>query len=432
MVRNVPVDLSDVVVEAIMPDGAIVAGEGQENGQFEIEGVPQGDYVLRIGPRYIATGARRFDLSVSTLGREGIGRINEHTLTTLSISGLTPWADGHTVELFSPSGGYSYIDALGALSSDPSIGATSYTGQFDAFLGQSTGEASSDLGDVLYATQVGARLSGANEIREVLAGASVDDGVELLSGQVSTISATLAPVSQTRTLNVVWNSDAYQEAMTAVGPSDPSSITTQLRLVATPTDPTYGLVTAFPTLAAATIVETGEVALQARFDSPFPSHWEEIEIDELAAVVELSPEDGDIVVRAGATSFAGRFEAGASPVVGPVGELTIDGQDATAALTAVGESPVVAWATPEIGTTDGYEVSVISLDGAGGPIAVLYTTETSIAIPAGLLESGKSSNNRYAVLVRSRSMPGVDLTLEPFAQTVPSAFAEFVSAPFSP
>jgi len=216
--------------------------------------------------------------------------------------------------------------------------------------------------------------------------------------------------------------------MSEIGPSAPSDITTNVRLVVTPTDPTYGAITAFPTLAAATISGTDVVSLTANFGSPFPSHWNELEIDELSATVDLGQSQGMVTLRAGAATFPGRLAAGASPLISPPDGPTISGQPALDTLEAVGETPVIAWDAPILGGANAYEVDVVELSPEAGVVASLYTADTSITLPDGVLKSG----GVYFFVLRSRSTPSLDLAENPLAKTIPSAFAELASAPFSP
>ncbi len=427
-VRKLPIDLTDVTIEAIMPNGERVEGAGETNGTFEILEVPKGPYTLRIGDRYFVTEVRRFDLSINVLGREDIQRVSVHTPISLSLAELSPWQAGDTVELFSASGGFAYVDAFGPLSGQPDPGSTNFTGLIDALLAQSSGEVSSAKGDVLHVSQVRERTVDDAVIREAVTGTTITEGIDIESGESSSIAGTLAPVVTSRQLPISLDAPAYTAAMSAVGPTTPTEITTRVRVVATPTDIKYGIVTAFPTLVSATISSDAVVEVVANVGSPFPTHWEELEVDELSAMVEIDPEAGSVLVHAGAVSLPGRLTNGANPLLGPASQVQIAGKNAAEPIENSGASPMITWVAPTVGGADGYEVDLIQIAPTVALKASLYTTDTSLAIPAEILETGSS----YYLVVRSRSTPTIDLALEPLAAGVPSAFAEYATAPFTP
>jgi hypothetical protein len=72
-----------------------------------------------------------------------------------------------------------------------------------------------------------------------------------------------------------------------------------------------------------------------------------------------------------------------------------DGGSAFSDRGGVGTTPLLRWTAPAIGTPAGYVVRVIRLDNVGGAtrgtfVGAIATTATSLRLPPGLLEHGKT------------------------------------------
>jgi hypothetical protein len=83
-----------------------------------------------------------------------------------------------------------------------------------------------------------------------------------------------------------------------------------------------------------------------------------------------------------------------APLVGPVTSIKINGNDFFQPQPGAGAEPTVSWNLPAVGTPDGYSLNIIQLknDGFGDTIQgsqySIYTTQTSVTVPPGILQSG--------------------------------------------
>ena len=82
-----------------------------------------------------------------------------------------------------------------------------------------------------------------------------------------------------------------------------------------------------------------------------------------------------------------------APLVGPASSIKINGQDFFQDQPNAGAQPVVSWNPPSVGAPDGYTLNIIQLTKLHtftntGNIYTIYTTQNSITVPAGILQSG--------------------------------------------
>ncbi len=83
------------------------------------------------------------------------------------------------------------------------------------------------------------------------------------------------------------------------------------------------------------------------------------------------------------------------PTLTPVRAITLNGADASQALTGVGLTPLVAWSAPAVGTPSRYTVTVTQFYVSGvttlGTVVGSFTTrDLSLRLPPGVLSSGKT------------------------------------------
>ena len=430
-VREIPLDLSTTPIEALILSNdskfTRYPGEGTTEGLFTIFDVPkQKTYLLRVGSLYIQSAKRRLDLGFARLGRQDAKPIVEHTPVSTSLLNLVPWNTGHRIEMFAPNAGLSF---LGALLNNPPPGATTHTGTVDFFLAQSPRELDSADGDVLYVSQVASRDQGPDTITEVVSAAVIDNNLDVENGGGQLIDASMTSLAGSKKFEVSWDPAAFVDLFSSMGPGTATTTQSGSRLVASPADPSWGVLTAYPTLAGARIESTSAVTLSASFESPFPSHWHQYEVDTLNAIFDLRG-DGTLfaTARAQTVSEPGRVSQGATPRLSAPAMPTLDDMSMSTTLINVGMTPLVAWQPPTLGSADGYEIRIEELSPGNRIAATFYTTDTSLVLPDGVLKK----DGLYIAILAARSTPGLDQSFSPLRQTIPSARAEYVSAPFSP
>jgi hypothetical protein len=123
-----------------------------------------------------------------------------------------------------------------------------------------------------------------------------------------------------------------------------------------------------------------------------------------------------------------------TPTLGPVRFVQYeDGGSAFTPRSGVGTTPLLKWTAPAIGTPTGYVVRVARLDNVGGAtrgsfISAIATTATSLRLPPGLLEAGKT----YFASIDARQGTG-NLVAAPLRKLGwPRASSRVVTADFSP
>jgi hypothetical protein len=132
----IPVDLSTVPVQATLPDGTVLLGNGSSDGTFAVAAVPEGPYTLQVGARQHATSATSVDLSTDFVGRPDVVRTTMPTSITLNLTNLDPWVsgDGDVLEPISANADawYEFIEDAVPITD----GATSLSGYtFDSTMG---------------------------------------------------------------------------------------------------------------------------------------------------------------------------------------------------------------------------------------------------------------------------------------------------------
>lgn len=104
----IPQDFAATPAEALVLDGAgnlvsipAIPGSGAALGTFTIEGVPNGEYVLHSGNRYLVTATNAPDLGASRGGRSTITALADRSAKIGLHLTLAPWHAGGLLELFS-------------------------------------------------------------------------------------------------------------------------------------------------------------------------------------------------------------------------------------------------------------------------------------------------------------------------------------------
>ena len=113
------------------------------------------------------------------------------------------------------------------------------------------------------------------------------------------------------------------------------------------------------------------------------------------------------------------------PIVSPVRDLVIDGQEAYTDGMAVTTTPTVSWTPPIVGPPDGYIV-IVAPD--SGPHTSFVTTGTTVTFPTGVLVSGQP----HTVMVLSAVRGGARVDQRPFASDLPFGLAPALSGVFTP
>ena len=115
------------------------------------------------------------------------------------------------------------------------------------------------------------------------------------------------------------------------------------------------------------------------------------------------------------------------PLVGPATAIKINGNDFFQPQPSAGTQPLVSWSAPLVGTPDGYSLNITQLTLQGlstlpGNQYTIYTTQTSITVPPGLLHTG------YAYVFQLQTFKGnSNVEKAPQFATFPWGYADAFS-----
>jgi len=451
---DAPEDLSSKYdqVAALVPeaDGSIttIDGIGMEDGTCTIPQVPAGYYWLQQTTGYSRTlfwtNSSNFDLGINGIGRPWSG---EEVNTTLEfdLTGLYPVSDTGTVTTTSnelvvaipnrslSSWGFS-LDSTGNTEPAPAPGTTTFSGS----------EAVQVLppdpskGDAAYLYQMApvasAGLPG-GWYGEALATALALPNFTVNAGGNTAIGGAM---SQSNAAAVNFNIDGPSWVNNLAGPENPPSSIIEFSASVQPflTDSDSGsgieLITLdaySPSTPPVNIFQNFSATVD--YDNPFPRSW--------PMVYEVW---ADVVFGTGtwANNYSSyrttRLPTSFTPQIGPVRNATVNGANLESPpAIANADTPVIlSWLPPTGHAPDMYDVAVYVLGTSGiGPVAKadailveLVTPQTSVTIPAGLLESG----NTYYVSIGTLFGAGFSAA-SPYRRGFPNAYTSIASGLFA-
>jgi hypothetical protein len=191
------------------------------------------------------------------------------------------------------------------------------------------------------------------------------------------------------------------------------------------------------------MVLVGDHAYTYSFGNPFTDGQEFA-----SAVVSFTKSVRTLLPEGTSESLRGTFSVSAPlaevtgkpivPTVGPVQNIQVAGKDTPydQITTGVGETPMITWTAPSLGTPTRYRVTVIDLtdvmDMNGGlslrrTVAHIYVKTPNVAIPAGVLQAGKHYYIQVMATVRDN-----DDFAAPFTNTERNASATMFTGVITP
>lgn len=396
-----------VAAIAIDADGDSEEFEGElhGDGSFDIPGVPEGGYYLRLSAldasgdsgfrgTFYWTSERALELGVTVPERpDAIQSTSSSTEITFDIAGLNPWQSDDGVWFYA-TGAY-----LSSRLSDQTLleEGTTELGSVklgaDVLVGANLIDGSK--GDRAYITQLTSR--GTESFRySSVAKALKAEPFTMTDGGAAAVSGSLEDVPQ-QTISIDWKQSRFEDAANTPALSGFVSLIIQHALHRS------------RLLEALNMPQV--VAADVTFGNPYPSEWE------LYAFLDAqftSDEPGDsrrIIFRC-ATPISGAGPLVLAPEVSTVTNIT---------LNKTGSSPILSWTAPSADGPVHYRISVQRDDMT---VALIYTSETSAAIPDILAPSAPEYEFRV------RAIRGaLDLTTRGVSS--PTCYAEAPSDRFS-
>lgn len=388
-----------VIIAAIaqQPDSTWKTYNGsiKADGMIEIPGVPDGGYYLKVEPQggvpaFYFTTERVLELGQTFGGRPDVTEITSSTDILFTVSGLSPWQNGDSLELYSLGAG-----AIAFLSFEELVAGTTSIDSlaFDAYDLFPPNLIEGSKGDVAYLTQLVTRdLGGApySSIGKVFKPASFS----LADGQSTMLSGSFEEVPQ-ESLSLDWKRSAFTALAGAVHPSAAlrSSAFYAYAEAGGPTRVTSTVSPSVISLFAAGDV-TADLAGDISYGNPFPSSWAVITAaDATFGFTVMVPDAEGPRALTGTVSCSAAASPGASlafaPAMHPVKDINVNGMSTAAAVVGAGLTPEVSWTAPSAGAPPSYRVSVrkINLTGISSSlVASVYTSGTSVVIPKGVME----------------------------------------------
>jgi hypothetical protein len=429
-VQHAP-DPASLTVAALVPSAGggfdTFPGTLQADGAFSIPGVPQGAYYLdtrgpTAAPTAVVTTARNVDLGLLLGGRPDAVAITSTTPLVLDATLPAPWQDGDMLMLFSLGAG-----AWGELYSDlaQTAGETTLTGYtYDCSLLSLPYLVDAGKGDKAYLTHLNNRPLGAGTYLTLDSVYGPPSWTQK-EGMLSKLHGAFAAVPLQH-VSLVFQRSAFDALIPAGNPA----ATLALHDVSAYVEPAgagRSSGTAPPTLFDAGDTDSGDVTLELDYGNPFPAAWSEVGTASAVYSIKLdvpwmgfpSSASGSVFLYAPLAALA----AGPiTPMVGPPGDVRINGQPAAAGLTSVGQTPKITWSAPALGHADMYRVVVSKVEeGSRTRAGTVLTQGTEITLPPGILAPG----SRY--YLRITAQQGAYDPAQPYQWGESAGFADAIT-----
>jgi hypothetical protein len=445
---NIPNDLSDFEVAALIEDGAggytVIDGQGNADGTFVIDAVPDGTYWLRVpAPERAAApggadggiGLYRTEASAVDAGYTQQGRSDAVPYTTptelvLDVTGLAPWQDGDQVELFSTEAAAWYFIAQDfASAGQPAIDDEALVGfTFDLSQDYSGSPHLIDGGrtppDRLVVAQLSTSLATGGFPYQAMARLFEPAPFTVVDGQTVNLSGEFTNVSIDQPITLDLRLDAVREAMTEE--TRPCELPPVLEygwgvyVLGVAGGLGHGIYGATADFLALDVPrdQPDVVAGDMGYGMPLVGTWGiygDARFFDPCSYMLPGAASPTVMWYGNGMTIAepiDTFGNGAlAPRLGQVRGPTIEGSDLFSEQNGFGLTPTLSWMPPSIGTPSFYVIAIhrLFLDGGGATsqeyVADLTTDQTSVTLPPGILQVGEAYVLGIVARVSSRPDP---------------------------
>ena len=457
-ITDVPVDFADVrmkVPEVLVPDCSAssnpcavrtIAGTGWKDGTFRIDDVPAGPYYLKTGSTYVVTSSDTIDISWAAHGRPDQVDASPDTGITLALTNLDPWKTGDVLEMFAEDADTWWFESHYLPDGATAMPADALGNPFRNLLAAQGQKLIQD--DRLTVTQLSRRTSD-NGLAYLVASRSSSAPLSQTAGSSTAVTRELAPLPATNRLvadvrRSEWDAAAgydgthalrlNPEAVPAahVTPDGPPGL--RIGVATEPGPALYGSGTSADLLLATLPPGSADLAVDLHYAPiPMAGTWTSIlsasEMWEVPYQLPGTTKATTVTVRLGWADLLSAAPGPIQPMLGPVQAPTVSGHDLFQAQTGVESTPMIAWRAPALGNPTLYGVTVVHLTHMNiveettfnEPVATIETTETSVAVPPGILLAGEP------YVIEIWAYDGESLSA-PFRQSFPQAYASVASA----
>lgn len=431
-----PYDLSASSVSALVPESGsyrTIPGTTRADGTFSIPDVPGGGVWLRFddsgtgSPEFYWTESSQMDLNWASLGNPSVPRSSSTGTTTITVDPAAPGMTVASQDILSPMAGYA-----ASLTTSSSWPSTSFSWRGKPLLSTSR---ETDL----IITGLTSGITTAGDTYRWITGYS-KSGISAFTMQEGLSNTVQANLTIQATPSSAWariNRDAFTAGTFTGGTLANPLLTTEYRaqFLGGSRGPIGGAQARLLTHTTSTLTGTLDTGTLA-YGDPFPTDWTRL------IRIAYTTLAGPFTFGTGLDTYSVRFQVGTSsnwradappssnpitPLVGPVGNLQVNGQSAMTPRTGVGTTPTLSWTAPAMGSATSYSVLFIDMD-TDQDLAYFITPNTSLQLPSGILPSG----HRCMVVVMAYHKGGGYDGARPYASGWPYGYATMVSEPFVP
>jgi hypothetical protein len=443
-----PVDTTRSSFEAFLPqpDGSLQVwpAVGTTQGTFTIPDVPAGYYWLKLGTSMYWTNSSTFDYGSDYVGSEPSSTSGEGSFT-FDLTGLDPWAGGDFLTFYSPNEGTVATLAQQEevcvppvlCNPQPANGATTFAEtEMIPFV--------SSLGDTSYILQ-------SEEVPSSfpLLGTVMGPGLSLSSSALlpgMTITGALSPSAiSSMDINIkgsVWGQWGQMMAQLPTVPNQIPEVIASLSVQPFVADraarePLLNLPRLMSVYDFQLTVDQDFGTVQ--YENPFPSTWLPVFTASEMSCVPIttgSPSVGVCAEMGYSTTSLPSPTTAITPPLSPVQDPKLDGTNLFTAVTTNSPTPTLSW-NPPIGLAPiGYEVSIIQIiPSSDSPfnlpnilvVAHIYTGQTSLTVPPGILSPGST----YLFAIQALFDARANLANSPNRSAYPTAYAQAISTPIT-
>ncbi len=440
--------------------GGTYVGTFAVDGSFSIPNVPTGNYRLQFTDAngmssFVDASASVLDLGYDALGRGGTVPATGATPVTFNLSGLTAWSSGDQIQITASNADVWDVLNLGTVV----VGATAVTVPEDWFASTSARRPLNLLAaaDGLYALQLHtSSVTIGTTPRSYQAASNATSpavtGNALTDKTAATITATLLAAAQTGSITINWSLSWFEPFLAQMNPGATTDASAHSLVVGANAFPltaagpvAHGTPSLFvlqlPTLTgdlnSATPLPYGHFTTGI---APPWNEWRGVDFTghvSYTALGAATPLDERVSMgrREPMSSVTpGPIVPTLSPVLSPTLTSTAGlANSAFSTLTGMGLTPSISWAAPAIGIPTSYTVEIYRLSAAttvsaSVRVASWSTSNTSIALPLGVLLAG---NTYYARITANLVSPDTFSTA-PFRKINVSDWAGTLTGTFAP
>jgi hypothetical protein len=448
---DVPQDFSAYTVNVFVPDSTSATGyyaypgSGTDAGTISVPNVPAtvSSFYLQYDNIYVeGLSTATIDLSVYESQRAGVATGDAGI--QFQLTGLTPWT--RSDEVFVVSGGANFVQEVPLTLADggPAITAGGTTLASTAWYGGSLIDGTQ--GDLTTTYQLALESDGGAPFAWGCSAGHQTSSLQMVNGTMATLSEALTALPQTGQANWMFDQVGF-DALGGYLNVNAVRFSQSFGVAATPGGGLHGPVTIGRNMFVANALLSTPWSAAGTYGNPFPSDWGIYGYVEMEWAVpeRIATADGGSFITADGGALIDREALTAtyqdtlanlpapngallSPLIGPPKSVQVDRNSIDNGGTFGSLQPLLTWSPPTVGTPLYYVVQLerVLIEPNGFVFRAttsIYTTETSLRIFPGVLQSGGA---QYLIFVAAVARPNGSIA-QPFVGSFPQGTAETVS-----